>query len=260
MSIFSALAARLHHPNPPYDAEIWKNASHGQGVLTTLPETSRPRLWALAHDFLRTRAVNPVDDLALDDYQRLKLGLLIALPVLELDLGWYRGLDEVVVYPSGFVPMQTWQDEFGVVHTERRPLSGEAWEQGLLIVSWQDVEAGGPLDGHNVVLHECAHWLDMQSGAANGRPPLHPEMSPEEWTEVFTHAYDKFVHRPHHYRSLDPYAAEAPAEFFAVACESFFETPHALNLDFPRVYAQISALLRQDPRQRIFPDGHQPWA
>ncbi|WP_198034157.1 zinc-dependent peptidase [Acidihalobacter ferrooxydans] len=258
MTLLSTLSAKLHHRPPPFDAEIWRRASADQAVLTTLPDAGREKLWALAHDFLRTRAINPVGGLALENDARLRLALLAALPVLELGLNWYHGLHEVVVYPAGFAPQHNWTDECGIVHTERRALSGEAWNEGLLIVSWADVQAAAPLDGHHVVLHECAHWLDMQAGAANGRPPLHPGMSAAEWTRVFTQAYAAFRHTPRHYPSLDPYAAEAPAEFFAVACEAFFEIPHALTRDFPAVYALLAALLRQDPRQRIAPLENTP--
>ena len=250
MSLFFSLAARIHPP-PSYDPDAWWRVVAGQGVLTTLPAQAQSRLWSLAFEFLRTRAITPVGGLELNEDQRLLLGFLAVLPVLELGLGWYRGLGEVVVYPTGFAPVQTWQDEYGVVHTERRALIGEAWEQGLLILSWEDVLASGPLDGHHVVLHECAHWLDMQAGTANGRPPLHPEMSAQAWSEAFTAAYAAFEAQPRRYPSLDLYAAQAPAEFFAVACESFFETPYALAHDFPLVYAQLTALLRQDPRTRI---------
>jgi len=35
---------------------------------------------------------------------------------------------------------------------------------------------------------------------------------------------------------LDEYAAESPAEFFAVLSEAFFETPERLEHRFPAVY------------------------
>lgn len=249
--MFTELINRLRHTHPPFDPAAWSRASSGQQVLTSIEAEARPRLWALAQEFLHSRAIVPVQRLTLDPNDRLRIALLASLPVLELGLGWYRGLHEVVVYPAGFAPIQTWTDETGVVHTERRKLSGEAWEQGLLIFSWDDLEASGRLDGHHVLLHECAHWLDMQEGNANGRPPLHTDMSASDWSQAFTRAYESFLHAPQHYPSLDPYAAEAPAEFFAVACETFFELPFALEREFPQVYGQLVAFFRQDPRHRM---------
>ena len=47
--------------------------------------------------------------------------------------------------------------------------------------------------------------------------------------------------------ALDPYAAEAPEEFFAVMSEVFFEQPAVLHRDYPAVYAQLAAFYRQQP-------------
>ncbi len=43
---------------------------------------------------------------------------------------------------------------------------------------------------------------------------------------------------------LDPYALEAPEEFFAVATECFFERPDHLEAVFPEVYRQLKAFYR----------------
>ena len=53
-------------------------------------------------------------------------------------------------------------------------LSGESWQRGQVILSWDDVLAGAadPGDGRNVVIHEFAHQLDQESGRANGAPFL----------------------------------------------------------------------------------------
>jgi len=50
---------------------------------------------------------------------------------------------------------------------------------------------------------------------------------------------------------LDPYAAESPAEFFAVGSEAFFETPELLHPAYPRMYEQLRLFYRQDPLARL---------
>ena len=50
---------------------------------------------------------------------------------------------------------------------------------------------------------------------------------------------------------LDPYAAEHPAEFFAVTSEAFFTDPHALRREFPALYDQLALFYRQDPAARL---------
>jgi hypothetical protein len=46
---------------------------------------------------------------------------------------------------------------------------------------------------------------------------------------------------------LDPYAAEDPAEFFAVCAELFFDVPQDLRAEYPDVYAQLKKYFKQDP-------------
>jgi hypothetical protein len=50
---------------------------------------------------------------------------------------------------------------------------------------------------------------------------------------------------------IDPYAAEDPAEFFAVMSETFFTNPHLVYEIHPTVYKQLQHFYRQDPRQII---------
>ena len=50
---------------------------------------------------------------------------------------------------------------------------------------------------------------------------------------------------------IDPYAAENPAEFFAVTSEYFFSAPDLLVGTYPQVYAQLSRFYRQDPLARL---------
>ena len=50
---------------------------------------------------------------------------------------------------------------------------------------------------------------------------------------------------------IAPYAAETPAEFFAVTSEYFFSAPDVLQHAFPDVYTQLAAVYRQDPLARL---------
>ncbi|MGE5028156.1 MAG: zinc-dependent peptidase, partial [Betaproteobacteria bacterium] len=53
--------------------------------------------------------------------------------------------------------------------------------------------------------------------------------------------------------AIDSYAAESPAEFFAVTSEAFFEIPHVLRREYPDVYRQLAEFYRQDPAARQVP-------
>jgi Mlc titration factor MtfA (ptsG expression regulator) len=65
-------------------------------------------------------------------------------------------------------------------------------------------------------------------------------------------AYEDFRARAERDEALaiDPYAAESPAEFFAVLSEVFFAEPALLVAEYPDVYAQFAQFYRQDPASR----------
>ena len=62
------------------------------------------------------------------------------LPVLNLSLELYRGWVGVIVYPGEFVIRKTVEDEAGVVHEIEHDASGEAWEGGPVVLSWEDAQ------------------------------------------------------------------------------------------------------------------------
>ena len=136
-------------------------------------------------------------------------------------------------------------------------MTGESWLAGPVILSWADAERRGEAQGYNVVIHEFAHKLDMLNGDANGYPPLHAGMSRDEWTRVFDAAYRDFCKRVERGEetAIDPYAAEAPAEFFAVLSEAFFEIPGVVQAEHPEVYGQLASFYRQDPGMRLAAAG-----
>jgi Mlc titration factor MtfA (ptsG expression regulator) len=186
--------------------------------------------------------------------QRVVIAIQACVLVLELSPGWYDGFENVVVYPDEFVPEWTWEDEAGVVHANDGPLAGEAMPGGPVVLSWPDVEASADFEdsGMNLVIHEFAHKLDMRDGDANGCPPLDPPLDPRAWKETLTAAYEDFRARVDRDEdtAIDPYAADSPAEFFAVLSEVFFAAPRTLRDDYPDVYRQLAAFYRQDPAAR----------
>jgi hypothetical protein len=128
-------------------------------------------------------------------------------------------------------------------------MAGEAWGRGPVILSWADVLDAGKKPGHNVVIHEMAHKLDMLNGDANGFPPLHRRMDRRVWSQVFSSAWDRLKEEQRNGGELpiDPYALESPAEFFAVASEQFFETPATLARAFAGRLSAARAVLPAAP-------------
>jgi MtfA peptidase len=238
-----------------YRQADWDAAFAALPLLEGLTTEQGARLTDLALLFLRAKRLEPVKGLHLTDRMRLMIALQACLPILELGLDWYRGWYAVILYPDEFVPAHEYVDADGLIWVDDDVKSGEAWEQGPVILSWADVAAGQELDGYNVVVHELAHKLDLRDGVANGRPPLHAGMSGAAWAQALADAYAALGRRVDAGEDtpIDPYGAESPAEFFAVASEAFFETPGVLVAEFPQVYTQLRAFYRQDPLARLAP-------
>lgn len=248
---FSGWRRRRIIARAPFDAVLWHETLRRLPFLHGLNADERARLRETVILFLHHKSLHGAAGLQLDAGMQLMIAAQACILVLNLDIDFYAGWTEIIVYPDEFVPLVEYTDEAGVVHTSREPRSGEAWLQGPVILSWADVAPAA--DGVNVVIHEFAHKLDMLNGDANGYPPLHKGMSRESWTSAFAAAYADFCRRDDAGEevAIDPYAAESPAEFFAVMSEAFFQMPSAVNAAYPQVYAQLKAFYRQDPAARV---------
>jgi Mlc titration factor MtfA (ptsG expression regulator) len=213
-------------------------------LLPFLPRTQKLKDLTLL--FLAEKPFAGTHGLEVSDAMRLSIAAQACLPILELGLDWYSGWTGVVVYPGDFRVRRSEVDEDGVVHEWDDELAGEAMPGGPVVLSW-DATAHDPL--MNVVIHEFAHKLDMLDGVADGRPPLHAGMDGRAWQKAFDAAFEGLCDAVERGRDtwLDPYAAEHPAEFFAVISEAFFEDPGETRRRYPDVYDQLRLFYRQDP-------------
>lgn len=241
------------HPIAP---ATWAAVRQRLPLLDGLSEAEEQRLRERAVLFLHGKHLTALRGVALDEEDRLALAAQAELPLLQLaELNWYQGFHEIVLYPDDFLSPQRHRDASGVVHEWDAEHSGEAWQQGPVILAWPGVQASGGWDGYNLVIHELAHKLDMLNGDANGLPPLHRSMRIDDWAGAMQSAYDALNAQldgdPHAATGIDPYAAENPAEFFAVTSEYFFCAPDLLAEAFPAVYAQLMLFYRQDPLARL---------
>ena len=227
----------------------WQAAFSSLPLLQRLSPTDRQRLRELAILFLHQKKFVGAHGMEVTEEMSLSIALQACLPILRLGIDWYRGWVTIVVYPGGFVPERLVVDEYGLEHHVQVPLSGEAWERGPVILSWEDSRGGASLDGSNVVIHEFVHKLDMLNGTADGFPPLHDDMDPTHWAEIFTDAYADFQNKVEagEFTDIHHYAASEPAEFVAVLSEVFFERPDIIHREYPEVYEKLRDFFRQDP-------------
>jgi len=240
----------------PLDEQLWRNVLDSLPILDGLPAEAQRRLAERCILFLHAKRLTALPGVELDAFARLRLAAQAQLPLLELpELDWYQGFHELVLYPDDFLSPQRYRDAGGVEHVYEEARSGEAWHRGPVILAWPGVQEGGDWSGYNLMIHELAHKLDMLNGDANGLPPLHRDMRLSAWSTALQAAYDAMNdtldRNPDAQTSIDPYAAENPAEFFAVTTEYFFTAPDLLHQAFPEVYRQLVLFYRQDPLTRL---------
>jgi MtfA peptidase len=235
------------------DETLWRSVLGRYPFTRVLSAEERTRLRERAILFLNEKSIAGAGGLELRDEIRVCVAAQACMLVLNLDLDYFRGWVEVIIYPDEFLVDYEYVDEDGVAHRVNAPMSGESWLEGPVILSWADAEMGGAGGGYNVVIHEFAHKLDMLNGNANGFPPLHADMDRARWSATFAAAYEDFCKRIERRDDtvIDPYAAENPAEFFAVLSEAFFESPAAVQGEYPAVYGELASFYRQDPALRL---------
>ncbi|WP_019625921.1 zinc-dependent peptidase [Thioalkalivibrio sp. ALJT] len=243
--------AGLEPESVPLNNAEWETLRQRVPFIATLTPEERSRLRELIGQILASREFIGIEAEPAP-WQCQVIAAYAALPVLDLGLEPYRDWRTLILYPDTFVPEHEWIDEAGIVHQGAIPQSGEAWERGPVILSWNDVERDGA-----VVVHEMTHVLDAGNGGVNGFPLLPRNLSAREWTRDFSRAYEAFVaaveataEEDLEALPLDPYAATAPEEFLAVAVEAFFFEPARLRAAMPKIYAQLVAYFGQEPHRR----------
>lgn len=166
-----------------------------------------------------------------DEACRVAIAAQACLLRLQPDADGYPAVHDIVVYPDAFWVRHEVPDELGLVDDEPDLLAGEAWDAGRVVLSWSDIQAalaGGPV---NVVVHEFAHQLDFDRPDTSGAPPMDDY---GQWSAVMREHFDILLEQGS--PVLDPYGSENPAEFFAVAVETYVQNGPGLVRAHPDLY------------------------
>lgn len=253
---------RLWRAEPAFTADEWQAVVDGSPLIRGLGADDQARIARLADRFLHDKAITPAHDLVLAPRDRLALAAHACLPLLRFGESGLRGWSQVIVHPGAFrvdhrrhgAPHEI--DELEVVHEGTEDREGESWEYGPMVLSWADLDAEirEPEPGYQLVVHEMAHKLDALDGLLDGTPPL-PAAWQREWARDFGAAFESLNALldadPDAETPIDPYAAEAPDEFFAVCSEYHFTAPDALRATYPAVAAHLERFYGPPPRLAI---------
>ncbi|MDO9434355.1 zinc-dependent peptidase [Hydrogenophaga sp.] len=262
------LPRSLRRPAPIPDA-LWRQTLATHPFLAALAADAQHRLRSLCTHFLLEKEFHAANGLVLTDAMALAIAAQACLPLLHMHgvsgepvrdplklLDWYGDFVGIVVQPGAVVARRKTTDGAGVVHQYDEVLAGEAMDRGPLMLSWEDVANAGELAhrGHNVVIHEFVHKLDMHGmqigDAPDGAPPLPagfmgmPSAAAARgiWRQTMQANYDRFreaVAMAERFGGevpwLDDYAAKDAAEFFAVTCEAYFVNRARFEVEFPEL-------------------------
>ena len=203
--------------------------------------------------FLSEKQFEGCGGLQMTEEIKVTIAAQACLLLLRQDRDYYPRVCSILVYPTAYIAPVVQYSEFGVATEGKEARAGEASGYGAIVLSWEDVRCGAAdvRDGKNVVLHEFAHALDMESNAADGAPVLPRRSMYVAWARVLGREYEQLQAQTDHGLAtvMDPYGASNPAEFFAVATECFFEKPKELLRSHRKLYQQLKHFYQQDPIQ-----------
>jgi Mlc titration factor MtfA (ptsG expression regulator) len=225
-----------------------------------LPDSLKKELQGHINVFLGEKIFEGCGGLKITDEIRVTIAAQACILLLNRKPTYYPKLYTILVYPSAYVAKQVTVK--GMEHTEEMTVrGGESWGRGEVVLTWDYVRKAA-IDlafGHNVVLHEFAHQLDQENGSANGAPILEKGTSYRTWAMVLSKEYEKLRRKALSGRKdiMDYYGATNPAEFFAVATETFFERPKQMKLTHPELYKELESYYGLDPL-KWFENDEQP--
>lgn len=241
---------RWQRPFPP----TWRRFLWRWPLYRRLPPILQQRLQGMVQVFVAEKPIIGCQGLYVTDEMRVLIAAQACLMVLQLhgQVGAmpFPDLRQVLVYPQAFVVTATHTESGGVVSSAQELRLGESWQDGQVVLSWPDVQAGlSNSTVHNLVIHEFAHQLDQENGPANGAPLLRQHQSRQTWAQVFQREYKNLQWLVDAGEStlIDAYGATAPEEFFAVASEAFFMLPQALHTQHPALFQQLKLYYDLDP-------------
>lgn len=247
--------------NQPFPPEWEKILDRNIALYRHLPGPLKKELQDHIQVFLAEKTFEGCGGLKITDEIRVTIAGQACILLLNRKSNYYPTLYTILVYPSAYVAKQT--TIVGMMHVEEESVrAGESWTRGEVVLAWDEVRqtAMDLVDGHNVVLHEFAHQLDQEDGRADGAPILGSLSSYAAWARILSKEYRQFRRKALSGGKdlMDAYGATDPAEFFAVATETFFERPKQMKSKHPELYEELRGYYELDPLKWFETDDQFP--
>lgn len=227
--------------------EAW-NAFLFQNVRLShfLTQAELSRLKDRTKVFVSEKHWEGIDGFEVTDEVKVTIAAQACMMLLGVTDFYFDNVRTLLIFPESF--QRKMHDGTSVGN---RHLSGEAWQDGPISLSWLDVIQGCryPGNGSNVVIHEFAHALDGLDGYMGGNISFdHPE-SEKTWNRILKRDYQQLLDASNSGKRtfLDPYGATNEAEFFAVITEAFFEMPQMLQMHYAEIYDLLVEYFKINP-------------
>ena len=206
-----------------------------------LTKEEKERFEYKVHEFLINCRITGIET-NIDDTDRLLVASSAIIPIFEFPEWQYINLSEVLLYPSEF------NEKFETTGKGRAILGmvGTGYMEGKMILSKPALIHGflNESDKKNTAIHEFVHLVDKADGKIDGIPSLLLEKQYAiPWIDLIQKKIDEiYIGRS----DINPYGATNSSEFFAVACEYFFERPKLLKSKHPELYDLLENIFNQD--------------
>jgi len=215
-----------------------------------LPESLKEELGGLVNLFVAEKKIEGCGGLEITDEIQVTIAAQACMLLLNRKATSFRKLRTILVYPHTYAA-QTQSSDGNITIEGRDVRLGESWQNGPVVLAWDSVTGGTAniADARNVVLHEFAHQLDQEDGASDGAPILEHRSSYVAWARVLSKEYEALQNKKKKHRRsvMNKYGATNPAEFFAVATETFFEKAKQMKKKHPELYDELKDYYKLDP-------------
>lgn len=222
-------------------------------MYTRLSPKQRRQLQGHIQVFLAEKQFIGCAGLQVTEEMRVTIAAIACLLLLNGRGHYFSNLRSILLYPGAYWATEITSSDGFIVEEQQVARLGESWVRDQVVLSWEQVQHDRShwQDGQNVVLHEFAHQLDQEDGKGEGVPILEQRSDYELWAKVMAQEYQRLCQEVQRGLKtvMDRYGATNPAEFFAVATETFFEKPSALQQHTPALYDLLQHYYQLDPVQ-----------
>ena len=233
--------------------EFWENIMKEKIQLYRIfPDDLKKQLYDDIKIFIDEKKFEGCGGLEVTEEMKVVIAAEACMLLLNRESNDFPTLKTILIYPHPFTARNFSKIGNQYVN-EPSTRSGESWTRGNVVLAWDYVKHGAinGKDGQNVVLHEFAHQLDQEDGAADGAPILEKASRYASWGRVLSKEFSELREKlkKHQKTLMDSYGATNPAEFFAVATETFFEKAWQMKKREPELYDELKNYYKIDPAE-----------